>query len=66
LDLKQGKQTGPGQIFEVDATVADVYLISSSDPNIIVGRPVVYIVVDTVIWLLDYMSVSKAHLGLEL
>lgn len=46
LGSETRKANGPGQIFEVDATVADVYLVSSSDPNIIVGRPVVYIVVD--------------------
>ncbi|TYS59359.1 transposase [Sutcliffiella horikoshii] len=40
------KAAGPGQIFEVDATIADVYLVSSDDPNQIIGRPVVYIVVD--------------------
>lgn len=46
LGSETRRATGPGQIFEIDATVADVYLISSSDPNVIVGRPVVYIVVD--------------------
>ena len=46
LGSETRKATGPGQIYEVDATVADVYLVSSIDPNIIVGRPVVYIVVD--------------------
>jgi len=40
------KAAGPGQIYEVDATIADVYLVSSEDPNQIIGRPVVYIVVD--------------------
>lgn len=46
LGSETRKATGPGQIFQVDATVADVYLVSSDDPNIIIGRPVVYIVVD--------------------
>ncbi|MGO4350133.1 hypothetical protein AB4Z45_32180 [Paenibacillus sp. MCAF9] len=42
LGSETRKATGPGQIFEVDATVADVYLVSSIDPNQIIGRPVVY------------------------
>lgn len=46
LGSETRKANGPGQIYEIDATVADVYLVSSIDPNIIVGRPVVYIVVD--------------------
>ncbi|OBY77998.1 hypothetical protein BBG47_18830 [Paenibacillus sp. KS1] len=46
LGSETRKATGPGQIFEIDATIADVYLISSDDSNIIIGRPVVYIAVD--------------------
>lgn len=46
LGSETRKAAGPGQIFEVDATIADVYLVSSDDPNQIIGRPVVYIVVD--------------------
>lgn len=46
LGSETRKASGPGQIFEIDATVADVYLVSMDDPNQIVGRPVVYIVVD--------------------
>ncbi|HBW50593.1 MAG TPA: hypothetical protein DEF47_11880 [Herpetosiphon sp.] len=37
---------GPGSCFEVDATIADVYLVSSLNPRRIVGRPVIYIVKD--------------------
>ncbi|WP_281884171.1 Mu transposase C-terminal domain-containing protein [Paenibacillus sp. YYML68] len=46
LGSETRKANGPGQIFEIDATVADVYLVSMDDPNQIIGRPVVYIVVD--------------------
>ncbi|WP_243357116.1 transposase family protein [Bacillus litorisediminis] len=46
LGSETRKAKGPGQIFQVDATIADVYLVSSDDPNLIIGRPVVYIVVD--------------------
>ncbi|MBR0695332.1 DDE-type integrase/transposase/recombinase [Bradyrhizobium lablabi] len=37
---------GPGDMFQVDATVADVYLVSKLDRNRIVGRPTVYFVID--------------------
>jgi putative transposase len=33
---------GPGQLGQMDATTADVYLVSEDDPSVIVGRPVVY------------------------
>ncbi|WP_440960850.1 hypothetical protein ACN6KS_26950 [Paenibacillus nitricinens] len=46
LGSETRRANGPGEIFEVDATVADVYLVSLDDPNLIIGRPVVYIVVD--------------------
>ncbi|MFY3792307.1 Mu transposase C-terminal domain-containing protein [Ureibacillus sp. MALMAid1270] len=37
---------GPGTRFQVDATIADVYLVSSFDRNLIIGRPIVYGVID--------------------
>ncbi|PWZ35603.1 Mu transposase C-terminal domain-containing protein [Staphylococcus pseudintermedius] len=37
---------GPGTRFQIDATIADIYLVSSFDRNLIIGRPVVYGVVD--------------------
>ncbi|WP_404457180.1 Mu transposase C-terminal domain-containing protein [Oceanobacillus kapialis] len=37
---------GPGSIYEIDATIADVYLVSSLARHRIIGRPIVYIVKD--------------------
>jgi hypothetical protein len=37
---------GPGARYQIDATIADVYLISRIDRNKIIGRPVLYIVID--------------------
>ncbi|WP_020405486.1 Mu transposase C-terminal domain-containing protein [Hahella ganghwensis] len=37
---------GPGSRFEIDATIADIILVSDADRNQPVGRPVVYVVVD--------------------
>lgn len=37
---------GPGSRYEVDATVADVYLVSRFNSTWIIGRPIVYMVID--------------------
>ncbi len=37
---------GPGSIFQIDATVADIYLVCSYDRSRIIGRPVVYLCMD--------------------
>jgi putative transposase len=37
---------GPGHRYQIDATIADVYLLSEHDRSRIVGRPVIYIVQD--------------------
>ncbi|MGK7892242.1 MAG: Mu transposase C-terminal domain-containing protein [Xenococcus sp. (in: cyanobacteria)] len=37
---------GPGYRFEIDATIGDVYLVSKYNRNWIIGRPVIYIVID--------------------
>jgi hypothetical protein len=37
---------GPGDMFQVDATIADIYLVSKLDRNRIVGRPTIYFTID--------------------
>jgi len=37
---------GPGARYQIDATIADVYLVSRTDRNKIIGRPVLYFVID--------------------
>lgn len=37
---------GPGSIFQIDATVADIYLVCAHDRARIIGRPVVYLCID--------------------
>lgn len=46
LGAADGDVQGPGDRFQIDATVADVYLVSQFDRRRIVGRPVIYFVVD--------------------
>ncbi|MBP0594982.1 transposase [Paraburkholderia sp. LEh10] len=38
--------TGPGDAFVLDATVADIYLVSQFDRTLVVGRPTVYLAID--------------------
>ena len=37
---------GPGHVFAIDSTIADIYLRSSANRAWVCGRPIVYIVVD--------------------
>lgn len=37
---------GPGSVYQIDSTLADVYLASSLDSDRIIGRPVVYMCMD--------------------
>lgn len=46
LGIADADAQGPGDIFQVDATIADVYLVSQFDPRRIVGRPIIYFIVD--------------------
>ncbi|MBX7223322.1 MAG: DDE-type integrase/transposase/recombinase [Blastocatellia bacterium] len=51
---------GPGSIYQIDATIADVHLVSSLDRSRLIGRPVLYLVVDV----FSRMIVGF-HVGLE-
>jgi putative transposase len=37
---------GVGHYYEIDATIADVYLVSRQDPNKIIGKPTLYLIID--------------------
>lgn len=37
---------GPGSIYQIDATIADVYLVNRMNRDLIIGRPIVYVVID--------------------
>lgn len=60
--LSNSKQEtdGPGTRFQVDATIADVYLVSSLNRNRIIGRPIVYAIIDVFSRL-----VTGIYVGLE-
>lgn len=44
--------TTVGDSYEIDATIADVFLVSSTDRSVIVGKPTLYLIVDTKSWLI--------------
>ncbi|HKR38493.1 MAG TPA: hypothetical protein VJU59_02250 [Paraburkholderia sp.] len=37
---------GPGDIFLIDATVVDLYVVAANDRTVVVGRPTLYFIVD--------------------
>ncbi|QQE78486.1 DDE-type integrase/transposase/recombinase [Alicyclobacillus sp. SO9] len=49
---------GPGSIFQLDATIADVYLVSRYDRTRIIGRPVIYVVIDVFSRLITGLAVT--------
>ncbi len=51
---------GPGTRFQVDATIADVYLVSKFDRDRIIGRPIVYAIIDVF-----SRMVTGIYVGLE-
>ena len=46
LGTSNAEVIGPGSRYQIDATIADVYLVSRLDPKLIIGRPVLYVVID--------------------
>jgi len=60
LGSSTAETIGPGFRYQIDATIGDVYLVSRFDPNKIIGRPVVYIVIDVF-----SRMVTGLYIGLE-
>ncbi len=46
LGTSNSEVWGPGARFQIDATILDVYLVSRFDRTKIIGRPVLYVVID--------------------
>jgi hypothetical protein len=49
---------GPGSLYQIDATSGDIYLVSSLDPSRIIGKPVIYVVIDVFSRLITGIGVS--------
>lgn len=67
----KGKSTarGPGFRYLIDATLADVYLVSRYGPNLIIGRPVIWVMIDVFSRMITAVCVrleGEGWLGLQL
>jgi hypothetical protein len=60
LGTSSSEVIGPGSRYQIDATIADVYLVSRYDRSKIVGRPVLYVLVDVF-----SRMVVGVHVGFE-
>ena len=49
---------GPGAQFQIDATVGDIYLVSQFDRSNLIGRPVLYFVIDAFSRMVTGMSIG--------
>ncbi len=54
-------ETLPGDVFEIDATVADVHLVSSLNKSKVIGRPTVYTVMDRATRMIVGIHTSLYH-----
>lgn len=60
LGTSTAEVPGPGYLYQIDATIADVYLVSEQDRTEIIGRPTMYFVVDVF-----SRSIVGLYIGLE-
>jgi hypothetical protein len=60
LGTSKQETIGPGSRYQIDATVADVYLVSEYNRNWIIGRPVIYVVIDVF-----SRMITGVYVGLE-
>lgn len=55
------KWSVPGDCFEIDATVADVHIVSEWSSNLLLGRPTIYFVVDRATGFVCGLNISLFH-----
>lgn len=60
LGTSNAEVKGPGDRYQIDATIADVYLVSRINRAWIIGRPVVYVVIDVF-----SRMITGLYIGLE-
>ncbi|MBO9489852.1 hypothetical protein J7384_05710 [Endozoicomonas sp. G2_1] len=51
----------PGDSFQIDATVADVYVVYKYDRSIVLGRPTIYSITDTATRMIVGLHVTLGH-----
>ncbi|MFJ5772478.1 Mu transposase C-terminal domain-containing protein [Psychrobacillus sp. NPDC093180] len=60
LGSSTAETDGPGDIYQIDATQSNIYLVNRFNPNWIVGRPTTYFIVDVYTHL-----ITGLYIGLE-
>lgn len=60
LGTSKQEAIGPGSRYQVDSTVGDVYLVSRYNSNWIIGRPVIYCIIDVF-----SRAIAGMYVGLE-
>lgn len=57
---------GPGDLVQIDSTIADLYLVSEYDRSLIIGRPTIYLIIDAYSYQILGVNVtleSASHIG---
>jgi len=49
---------GPGELYQIDSTILDVYLVSKMNRNLIIGRPTLFFVIDVYSRMIVGMNVT--------
>jgi Integrase core domain. len=49
---------GPGELYQIDSTILDIYIVSKLNRNLIIGRNVLYLVIDVYSRLIVGMNVT--------
>lgn len=60
LDSANKGVLGPGMEYQIDATVGDIYLVSQYNSEWIIGRPIIYMIMDTF-----SRMITGVYVGLE-
>ncbi|MCP5207848.1 MAG: DDE-type integrase/transposase/recombinase [Hahellaceae bacterium] len=60
LGTSTAETIGPGYRYQIDATMADVYLVARNNRSHIIGRPIIYVIIDVY-----SRVVAGIYIGLE-
>lgn len=58
LDDSARMSFGPGAVYQIDATIGDIYLLNYLDRKLLIGRPVIYLVIDVFSRLITGLAVT--------
>jgi hypothetical protein len=58
LDDSRKMAFGPGSVYQIDATVGDIYLVNYLNRKLLIGRPIIYLVVDVFSGLIAGLAIT--------